>query len=107
MKLSNLLTGLEENPLSQDLILKNAFKEIDRLEEEVETLNKAIEGADRLVCRICKNADISYNKYLQKNSLYISASFEQGSPEYEFLKWSLELKEPDENEGKEEDEKNE
>lgn len=103
MKLSNLLTGLEENPLSQDLILKNAFKEIDRLEEEVETLNKAIEGADRLVCRICKNADISYNKYLQKHCLYISASFEQGSPEYDFLKWSLELNEPEE---KEEEDKN-
>ena len=94
MKVSSLLTGLED-PLSQDLILQNALKEIDRLEEEVTSLNNAVRGADKLVGNICKNAEISYSDVLKKNRLYISASFTEGSPEYDFLKWSLDLTEPE------------
>lgn len=102
MKVSKLLSGLED-PLSQDLILQNALKEIDRLEEEVTSLNNAVRGADKLVCNICKNAEINYSNVLKKNRLYISASFTEGSPEYDFLKWSLDLEEPEE---KEEEDKN-
>ena len=102
MKLSNLLTGIED-PLSQDLILLNAFKEIDRLEEEVTSLNNAIRGADILVCNICKGAEITYSEVLKANRMYINAAFTEGSTEYDFLKWSLDLKEPEE---KEEEDKN-
>lgn len=102
MKVSNLLSGLED-PLSQDLILQNALKEIDRLEEEVTSLNNAVRGADKLVCNICKDAEINYSEVLKKNRMYINAAFTEGSPEYDFLKWSLDLKEPEE---KEEEDKN-
>lgn len=105
MKVSNLLTGLVD-PLSQDLILQNALKEIDRLEEEVTSLNKAVRGADILIYKICKDAEINYSEVLKKNRMYINAAFTEGSPEYDFLKWSLDLKEPekpDENEEKEEE----
>ena len=102
MKVSNLLTGLED-PLSQDLILQNAFKEIDRLENRVKYLTYAVQGADKLISRICKDAEINYSEVLKKNRMYINAAFTEGSPEYDFLKWSLDLKEPEE---KEEEDKN-
>ena len=100
MKVSNLLSGLED-PLSQDLILQNAFKEIDRLENRVKYLTYAVQGADKLISRICKDAEINYSKVLKKNRLYISTAFTEGSPEYDFLKWAMDLNEP-ENDGKEE-----
>ena len=99
MKVSNLLTGLED-PLSQDLILQNAFKEIDRLEKRVEYLTNAVRAADKLISRICKDAEINYSEVLKTNRLYISTAFTKGSPEYDFLKWAMDLNEP-ENERKE------
>lgn len=100
MKVSNLLTGLED-PLSQDLILQNAFKEIDRLENRVNHLTYAVQGADKLISRICEEAEITYSDLLKKNRLYIRAAFTEDSPEYDFLKWAMDLNEP-ENDGKEE-----
>lgn len=102
MKVSNLLTGLED-PLPQDLILQNALKEIDRLEKRVKYLTNAVRGADKLISRICKDAEINYSELLKKNRMYISIAFTEDSPEYDFLKWSLDLKEP---EKKEEEDKN-
>ena len=102
MKVSKLLSGLED-PLSQDLILKNALEEIDRLEEEVASLEDALQGADMLISEICKKAVISYSEVLKKNRLYISVSFTEGTPEYVLLKLALDLDEPDAEEKKEEE----
>lgn len=96
MKVAKLLDGLDrENCLTDDLILLNAFKRIDALEN-------ALECATRLLHSICKNAEIGYSDTFETNRLYVQNSYDQDEEEYQVLKELLDLKEPEEEKKEEE-----
>lgn len=104
MKVSKLLTGLE-GPLSQDLILQNALKEIDRLEAVQDELQKQIDYYENIFGQLKQMArcdKFSYGPFININNIYET----DHESLFADLMELLQLEEPDEDEGKEDTEEN-
>lgn len=107
MKATKLICGGDSMPLDMTgLIMVNSLHEIDRLEDVVNDLQKQVdyyEGIFQKLRGFARCDRFSYGPFINISNIYES--------DYEVLFADLmellQLEEPEESEGKEEDEKNE